>query len=306
MQQRPSSARQRAPVGRTNTNDFEAIPLSRPKSANLATKKNSLFQKAAQPSPKSAIGPQTSEASLQAKTGVVPIPRPKSGVTRNGETRVPTLYVEKNYGIRPVLPKSRFPTVPPPEKPSPNRYKKPLICPESWLEEDKKPSLQTTLDFAALQDTKLKTKLSREFIEKHVERLGSFNPIYSKMSPQQVCDHMVNHPNFASLIIGYKAKEKSFQLGSSSQIKATFQDDGYNSLGEITNDPYIASYKTPRVQRDSRIESLLAATHKSNMQLVDNDSFQLTRFRRGYKHALEYGNFSAYNGLLVKNNVKHY
>lgn len=274
---RPLSARQRIAVGKCNTTDFEApqAQRARPKSANLsAIKKNSQWMQATGSAKGISFEPQ--------------------------DTFVPTIYVEKEYKLKPVLPPSRFPTVP--SKPqSPGRYKKPSICPKSWIEANQQPELTTTLDFAALQNDKLKIKLARQFIEDNRQRMGVFDPKFSKMSPQQICDHMVNHTNFANLLLNFKAKEKGFNIGSSTQVKATFADDGYNSLGEIKNDPFIASLKTSRGQRESRLHTILTASSKSNLEFVNNNPRELTRFRRGYRHDPVFGNFSAYNGLLIAN-----
>jgi hypothetical protein len=261
---------------------------TRPKSANLSVRHNALFGKSS-----GVAGPETfNEVQKSARRAELK------------DTVIPTLYVEKEYRLKPVLPPSRHPTVPPVTQRSPGRYKKPLIAPQTWLAKDCEPELVMTLDFAALQNEKLKRKLSREFIEANRHRMGLYDPIYSKMNPNAICRHMMATPNFANLLLDYKAKEKGFNIGSSMQVKATFADDGFNSLGEVQNDPFLASMKTSRGMRESRLHQMLAASSKANLELVHNDPRELTRFRRGYRHAPEYGNFSAFNGLLIANDCK--
>lgn len=288
---RPLSARHRKAVGRCNAADFD-VPQSqktRPKSANISVMKNSVFGK----SP--GVAEKYDSLNIAQKPGIY---------SELKDTFVPTMYVEKEYKLKPVLPPSRHPTCPPPKQQSPGRYRRPLICPQSWLDADKEPPLTTTLDFAAMQNSKLKMKLAREFIQTNRHRMGVFDQKNSKMTPHQICDDMVNTENFANMLLDFKLKERGFNIGSSAQVKSTFADDGYNSLGEIKNDPFLASLKTSRGQRESRLHTMLAASTESNLDFVNNNPRELTRFRRGYRHAPEYGNFSAFNGLLIANDCK--
>ena len=271
--QRPLSARQRAPIGRTNSCDFEEPTKPRPKSACLSSNNsNYLFQK-------------PSDLPAYSKPNIEP-----------------TLYVERIPNYKPTLPPSRHPTVPPPEPKSPNRYRKPLVCPQKWVDENSKP-LQR-LSFKDLIDVDVKTKLAREFIENNMHRIEKFDLKYKHKSPNEICYLLVNNPNLASLLERYRKLEKQYELSSSEQVKETFQDDGWNSLGEITSDPFIASINTPRYLRDVRLQNVLNASRNISNANSEDDFRVFSKYRRGYRHDCSFGNFSQLNGLLAKNNSK--
>ena len=178
-----------------------------------------------------------------------------------------------------------------------NRYKRPLLCPQWWLDKDKDETKEVTkFTFTELQDIKIKTKVAREFIERNYNRLHRFNPQYQHKTPQEVCDHMIYHPNFVSLLIGYQKREQILNVSSSKLVADSLNDEGFNSLDEITTDPFIASLNTNRMTREMRLSTLLTS-NTSKMNII-------TKFRRGYHHAPGYGTFSQYNGLLIANNCK--
>ena len=266
--QRPLSARQRVPIGRTNSSDFEEVVRNRPQSA-CNSSKNALFQK-------SNLDHTYYKPNIE-----------------------PTLYVDKVPLSRPTLPPSRHPTVPLFEQLSPNRYRKPKICPQKWIDENTKPPQKLNLF-----DDNEKIKAAREFIERNIHRLDKFDLKYRHRTPNEICNQMVNHPNLAALLEKYKSLEVQISLSSSEQVKETFQDDGWNSLGEITSDPFIASINTPRNARDVRLHNVLKASRELSTSNINNDFVVFSKFRRGYKHDCSFGNFSQFNGVLARNNTK--
>ena len=278
MAARPLSARQRAPVGKSNIigND-EPRKIIRPRSAaNLSR--------------------SSSNNNIQINNENKPESR--QPIAYGGGPSI--VYCEPKFERKPTLPPSRFSTVPKLEEIPKSRYMRPLRCPQSWLDRNAVDENDVRhMGFEILNNRKEKQKLSRKFIEANINRLSKFNPEYANKTPQEVCNLMMDHNNFGGLMVSYKKREKTLNFSTSNQTKETFNDNGYNSLGEITNDPFIASSTTPRHVRELRMSKLLSPSISHTVFKTDDNPH---RFRRGYRHAPEYGNFSAFNGLLVKNN----
>lgn len=279
MAARPNSARQRAPVGKSNfiSGNEEPRRIIRPRSAANFSRSSS----------NNKIQPDINQNE-----------RRQTILYNDGPS---IIYSEPKLERKPTLPPSRFSTVPKPEEIPKTRYKRPLICPQSWLDNNAvdKDDIRN-MGVELLNDKKVKLMLSRKFIEDNVNRLARFDPTYAGMTHQEVCTHMMNHNNFSGMLMSYRKREKVLNFSNSNQTKETFNDDGYNSLGEVKNDPFLASCTTPRIVRELRMSKLLTPSVSHTVLTANNNNPH--RFRRGYRHVPEYGNFSAYNGLLVRNN----
>ena len=276
----PHSARVRVPLsGRSNRSDAHQTD-HRPESASVYSRQNSGRPSTAN---SSSFKPSVTAADRTYFNDTLRIYRPFS-------PRDPA-FVEKP--MAPIFPTSRFPTVPPHDEPV--KRKKPLSCPQAWLEESQKPDLFDKSNFAAKLDEETKVKYCREFIERNRANLWKYNNRYSKMTPRSVCkDIMQDERNFIPIMTRNYSRENVLKLGSSEKTKdcLIYDPDPYERYGNtVYNDPFISSLSTSRQSRDKKMETLLLpAAHTAEK-----------KYCRGYAHAPEYGNFSRFNSLLKSN-----
>lgn len=285
---RPLSARQRAPVAKSNVNTTD-LRQDRPHSA------------AATRSSPATNSPRSCSSTPRNRGGLPVCPTVGPTHVESKTCLEPTLpWTVPSPRYPPVLAPSRFSTVPLPEETPKNRYKRPPICPQKWLDAQQSGSSTSAtlshLDLTDLVDPNVKKRLIREFIEKNRDRLPRFNSQYAKLDHNEVYRMMMKEENIAALLLRYELREQKLNASSSRFVKASLNDDGYNSLGEIKNDPFLMSLNTSRRTRQERLSQLFTPN-----ALKDQAE---TKFRRGYNHAPEYGNFSRYNGLMVLNNCK--
>lgn len=179
----------------------------------------------------------------------------------------------------PMLPPSRYPTVLPAEKP---RRRHPPTCPEGWVEKNLAPNWFETVDQkTAVLEVESKTKFCREFVERNRDRMWKFDLAYLGRTPRSICDDMLDRPNFIKNISNMHSRERALNLSSSEKLQKCLRDDHLQSLGEVTSDPYLQSFKTPR---EARMDSMTRILQPAMLQ-------HGTKYQRGYKHAPEYGNF---------------
>lgn len=193
----------------------------------------------------------------------------------------------------PVLPKSRYPTVPPagPELRCRQRSK-PLTCPPGWIEKNLAPSWFETADFATLINEDTKKQFARPFIERNRDRLWKIDLAYLHRSPREICDEMVDDGNFIGLMEEVHKRERSLNLSTSDRFASALKDNHLNSLGEVKGDPFIASIETSRETRIQRMTQSLNSAMEQNKE---------KRFNRGYQHTVGFGNFSQYSAVLKSN-----
>lgn len=282
MEKPPHSARVRVPLsGRSNRGGGNA---DRPESASVFSRPTTANSNTGRPSTaNSRSGVHTvTTADRVYYNDTMRIYRPFS-------PRDPA-HMEKP--MAPVLPPSRFPTVPHYEEPP---TKKKISCPEAWLGESQKPDLFDKSNFAAKLDDETKIKYCRSFIERNRADLWKYDHRYGKMTPRTVCQEILDDErNFIPIMTRNYSRERVLKLGSSASTKdcLTYDLDPYERFGNNTyNDPFIASLTTSRQSKDKRMETLLQPARMS----ADKTHC------RGYNHAPEYGNFSRYNGVIKSN-----
>lgn len=185
-----------------------------------------------------------------------------------------------------ILPPSRFPTLCDDfETPRRNR---PLSCPESWVEKEKRPPtpLDTSIDG--------KNRIAQEFIEKNYHRMQEYGHQYDKKTPRTLQKMIVEAKEFGPLINELRHKERARKFGTSSyQVKSCLDEHRAKPVYDIPSDPSIATLSTSRSQREMQISRLFAPTVALNASEK--------RYSRGFQHAPDYGNFSNFQGYLLQN-----
>jgi hypothetical protein len=188
--------------------------------------------------------------------------------------------------VTPMLPKSRFPTVYAGPETPPKR--KVLTCPEGWIEEQLrvKPPIRDSMEN--------RTKIAQEFIDHNLDRMQEYRFEYTNKSPRTLQEMLVNTKGFGSLMNELQHKERARKIGTSShQINSSLDERGAKSVRDVSWDPNITTLSTSRSKREIQVNRLFAPT----VALHATEK----KFNRGYCHAPEYGNFSSYQGCLVKN-----
>lgn len=198
-------------------------------------------------------------------------------------------FYNESKALSPVLPRSRYPTIP--ENESDSLRKRPTTCPPTWLERSQQVDVFDRSSMQGNLDEDLKKRYCQSFVERNRQQLWKFDTAYLRKTPRTVCGAIVNDPDYMAIMTRNVAKEKVFRLSGSDQTKncLTYPDTGISSHRGAA-DPFIVTVTTSRVDRERRRVALLGSSppaDKSN--------------RRGYKHAPEYGNFSRFNSVLKSN-----
>lgn len=199
-------------------------------------------------------------------------------------------FVPEVQGLPPILPRSIYPTVPPPD--SPPRHRKPAICPQGWVEKLQQPELFDRSNMKGYFDDDEKVQHCREFIERNRTELWRFDHAYAKKTPRTLCQTIVDDSNYINIMVRNHTKERLMKLTSSDAAKKCLRhvDQGRESKA-VSSDPFMASLTTAREVRDQKRLSLISGGYADTIH------------RRGHAHAPEYGNFSRYNGVLKSNSA---
>jgi hypothetical protein len=106
----------------------------------------------------------------------------------------------------PVLPMSRYPTVPKFEDNPKRKY--PLSCPEEFIKNNGKPTWFETADFSTIQNTRVKEDNLRPFIQRNKNRLWKYDIKYLGQSPRDVCDKLVIDQDYVYYMKKFFNKER--------------------------------------------------------------------------------------------------
>lgn len=200
-----------------------------------------------------------------------------------------SLFGKEQETLPPFLPKSRFPTVPPQDVSPPGKWKRPLTCPQKWIAQQEEKSWFENSDFRTNLNEAEKRNIIMSFINRNKNDMWKYDPQFRNKPADEICDHIICERNFLNVMRGYCLQERSQKLGTSSAKMMSALSNRQTTIGEVRNDPFIASIHTSRMDRSERMTRLMTpSTEKSE-------------FARGYRHAPEYGNFSAFNGILKSN-----
>lgn len=208
-----------------------------------------------------------------------------------------TLNVSRNFSPRdpfykdtktnpPILPPSIYPTIPEVDKPQ--GFRRPLSCPNDWIERTQTPNAFESSALASEIDEEGKEKHCRDFLERNQPNLWKYNVDYIKKTPRTICREITTDLNYASIMVKLHKQEKHFKLSNSDSTRncLIIEKEPVNKLGK---DPFLTSLSTPRTSRNEKKEYLF------------HQDFLDTTHRRGHNHAPEYGNFSRFNGILKSN-----
>lgn len=192
----------------------------------------------------------------------------------------------------PIFPTSRFPTIPPydPASEQPRR-RRPLTCPQKWISESQKPHAFDTSALTGDLEPEEKRRYCQEFLERNQSNLWQYDQQYRHKTPRTICDEITEDFNYLAIMTKFHKKEKVIGLSNSNNIKDILHYGGEKMSETRITDPYVMSLTTSRSARQRKVESMVEPIlHEDN-----------SKFRRGYDHAPEYGNFSKFNSLLKQN-----
>jgi hypothetical protein len=195
----------------------------------------------------------------------------------------------------PVMPKSRFSTLPSPREPL--RRTRPLTCPASWIEHNQEKSWYETqgAEFYTNMDYGRKMAYLKPFMDRNRDRLRSLDSGFYDEGENQIEQEIIDSDNFIARIKQLEDRELTYlRLKSSEQMNKCLDDVflGTRPLREPCFDPFKVSMNTTRIDRELEYTRTIAPAFQ-----------EPSKFKRGFCHAIgsEYGNFSRYNSCLKSN-----
>ena len=269
---RPQSSRERPVSGRSNraSTSNPQIERHRPYSANATAVDRS---------------PLTSDSSA-------------SSIRRlNEPLLVNRIYLSEKSDMTPrlgstMLPPSRYPTQYVDKDKDVVRYKRPPICPQSWIDANN----HRPLPYSKLSG-EVKRNLSETFVDANIGTIQEYRLEFRGKSPRTIKELIVHSDDFGRTFSALEKQKRSVGRGSSSaQLRSCLFEGAAQPIKTIsTYDPNILSFHTSRSARDQKLKRLFTSPESNLHNIVDRSHV------RGYKHIPEYGNFSALSGHLVKN-----
>ena len=196
----------------------------------------------------------------------------------------------------PILPKSRYSSVPPPDPTlGVVKHKRKSICPADFITQNLAPKWYETVDQAdAILNVDMKVTACREFVERNRDRLWKYDLKYMNRTPEEVADDMISSQGLLDKMKKYNSVEMKLKLSSSEQFTKSFSDNHLkDSKSIIKRDPFMQSMKTARADKAYNMTNLLQG--KSGPETLGRSNLI------GYRHAPEYGTFSNFNGLIQLN-----
>lgn len=130
--------------------------------------------------------------------------------------------------------------------------------------------------------------MCRSFVERNRDRLWKFDSNNFNKTPRTIANEILEDPFFVTRMAVNLNKERVFKLSNSEKTAEVLTDPNEYRM---TADPFAASLTTSRDARKNKMETMLAPA-----------LLQYGRqHQRGYDHAIDFGNFSKYNGVLKTN-----
>lgn len=266
----PSTARSRAPSGKTNMvnssrSNISATPRSSARSTARSNDEGTDF---------------TVTSSLkQVLSDPLNVFRPFSAERREYDAHL------RNP---PMLPKSRFPTVP--SARSPPRAYRPLTCPKNFIEENQRENpFEKSAIHTRITESDRKN-FCNEFVERNKDRLWRYDLNYLKKTPRTVYNELSNDENFVAKAKKIYSQERCYKV-SNSDNSASCLTSNIVDAKPLAPDPFISSLTTTRDAREVNVRNALSPA------LMQHG----TKHFRGYLHAEDFGNFSRYNQALKQN-----
>ena len=190
----------------------------------------------------------------------------------------------------PVLPRSvTDPTVPNYDTGRRSTNRRPLTCPTDYIERLQRPHILDKSSFITEIDDESKQKMCRGFVERNRDRLWKFDSANFNKTPRTVANEILEDPYFITRMSVNLNKERQFKLSNSEKTAEVLRSSATSF--PLPHDPFGASMTTSRDMRRTKMESMLAPA------LLQHGR----QHQRGYDHAIDFGNFSKYNGVLKTN-----
>lgn len=200
----------------------------------------------------------------------------------------------------PVLPSSCTDQLIPNYETGRRSYSRPLTCPTQWIEKHQQADILDKSAFITHIDEDSKVKMCRSFVERNRDRLWKLDSSTYKKTPRTVANEILQDPYFVTRMAVNLNKERNYKLSNSENTAAALSssgtgrsDNGNNTTRHIsiTSDPFSSSLTTSRDIRKEKMGNILAPA------LLQYGR----KHQRGYDHAIDFGNFSKYNGVLKTN-----
>jgi hypothetical protein len=188
----------------------------------------------------------------------------------------------------PVLPSSVTDPLIPNYNTGRRTYSRPLTCPTEWIDKLQQPDILDKSSFITEIDEDAKVKMCRSFVDRNRDRLWKFDSTNYKKTPRTVANEILQDPYFVTRMTTNLNKERMYKLSNSEKTAEALSDP---ADVRMAYDPFAASMTTSREMRKAKMETVLAPA------LLQYGR----KFQRGYDHAVDFGNFSKYNGVLKTN-----
>mmetsp|Transcript_18078 Transcript_18078/g.30361 ORF Transcript_18078/g.30361 Transcript_18078/m.30361 type:complete len:257 (-) Transcript_18078:51-821(-) len=169
-------------------------------------------------------------------------------------------------------------------------FKRPLACPQSFIDNMYKQDILDKSAFINHIDTERKTEICRGFVNRNRDRLWRYDNKYYNKTPRTIAMEIIDDPNFVSRMNTDLNKERTYKISNSESCAEALRGGDDNGL-TFRRDPFMQSLRTSRDARKAHMEATLAPA-----LLQHGPTHQ-----RGYKHAIDFGNFSTYNAVLKTN-----
>jgi hypothetical protein len=224
--QRPYSARQRPPSGRSNMHGSPA-PFQRPQSAT-------------------AVPAST-------KSIVIQIPDPTRCINPASPRIHPSIFEP-----------SRYPTIPPVDPPPtkkhshlvehlhPTQHKHDHSPSEHWLNHS---------EAISHVDSDVKREVAIKFLSRNRDRLWKIHSEFRDTSPKKVFNEIndIDHEKFVPLMKHFHSKERVLNLSGSDRLKHQIIDEHLEPPKKHPKDPFSTSLQTSREERIMWMEADLSA-----------------------------------------------
>jgi hypothetical protein len=188
----------------------------------------------------------------------------------------------------PVLPSSTLePTIPNYDT-GRRSYSRPLTCPTEWVDKLQRPDILDKSSFITDFEEDTKKTMCRSFVDRNRDRLWRLDSSTFQKTPRTVANEILQDPYFVSRMTSVLNKERMYKLSNSEKTAEALTD---SCEVRAPYDPFAASLTTSRDARKEKMQTVLAPA------LLQYGR----KHQRGYDHAIDFGNFSKYNGVLKTN-----
>lgn len=270
------SARSRPPTGRSNIGDISTASNQlgeMPRRPSSYSERKSESRK----SFSSSIAPNTARRALL--NDPIDVFRPYSPEGRKFDCYTYNPPVLPNSVTDPLIPDYNTGRRP---------HSRPLTCPTEWIDKLQQPDILDKSSFITEIDHNAKVKMCRSYVDRNRDRLWKFDSTSYQKTPRTVAEELLRDPYFITRMSKNLNKERMYKLSNSEKTAEALTG---TTDCHMQHDPFAASLTTSREIRKAKMESVLAP---ALLQYGRKN-------QRGFDHAIDFGNFSKYNGVLKTN-----